>query len=194
MNGLKVFPFPGKFILATLFLPCLACGGGIDSGVPDNKQGDELNGEEIQAVCEATVHYRDETIDPGEFSCRFAGSAAAIVSALSGDDLETVREACTEAYEPCKQEAIAEAPTAEERCANVPETAPECDATVAEVEACLTENVDRQKEAIEAIPTCSAINDENVEEEQDQEQETDSSDTCDAMLEKCPEAASLLLY
>lgn len=167
------------------------CGGSsrVSSGVDSEKQGKDLSTEEIQAVCEATIEYRNQQLDGVEATCRIRGVVAGAVVALSGSSDRLIQEGCSEAYDECKAETQSSATSPEAACAGAPKSAPTCTATVAEVERCLTAQIDMVQSSLEKIPSCDELTQSSAARAANEASAT--SDVCSSVQRTCPEALLL---
>ncbi len=166
-------------------LVLLACGSkdGIDSGLPEGKTGGELVPAEQQTLCEAANEYLDEHISPAEWT----GYLCTLESFGAGDATDTAGliAACKEARQVCitagGQEAI------ESTCSDITDWTM-CDATVAEIEACLEGAIDLLDGIVRDF-TCDVLDPAKA--MALQEKYGDSFDdpfppSCDVVKAKCP--------
>ncbi len=136
-----------------------ACGSsGVSSGVDPNKSASEVTDDEAKKVCEAAQSYSESkiTVDLG---CRLAGvTTAAVANALSGGELsvEDLRAACDEGVELCKDEREDDGDD-DSTCDSATARPAACDATVGEIETCLTAQVDAFAESLGSIPSCADL-------------------------------------
>lgn len=120
-------------VLAAL---CTCDGGPIDSGLPEDQRVDTLTPDEAQQLCDAARGYYERVVADAELVAYICTSRAL---AESGGEIEVCEEeaaACV-ADPPPEVEAIAADVRAEGICE--PLVLASCEATVAEVEACLAE-------------------------------------------------------
>lgn len=163
----------------------LACGSkdGIDSGLPEDKTGEELMPAEQQTLCEAAGEYLDANISDAEWT----GYLCTLESFGAGDATDTAGliAACKEARQACiaagGQEQI------ESVCSDVDDWTM-CDATVGEIEACLEGAIDLLGGIIRDF-TCDALDPAKA--MALQEKYGDSFDdpfpaSCDVVKAKCP--------
>jgi hypothetical protein len=150
----------GCFIAVALgALP--ACGGDDDkgakepfsSGVP-GKPLSQLTDVEMKALCDSVGDYF--VGDPAFVSgtCRFAGVGVAAASLIFGDRTDAeLRASCSEIESACLQ---SEGTTTQEpgTCEKPDAT---CTATVAELEACITDSRDAFSGVLLSLPSCEAL-------------------------------------
>ena len=133
-------------------LACLlgsACG--FSSGLDPETEGKDLSEKETKAFCEAQRDYMEGVLseeDAKNFACHLG---AMIATALSGGD----KAMCEEKVEECLDEEPEEAEETE--CPDVVDE--DCEATVAEMEACVEERAEAIKKLAEEI-TCDDVGDE----------------------------------
>jgi hypothetical protein len=150
----------------------VACGGGggtVNSGVPEDKQADELSAQEIQDVCQATADAIDAAVTDDRF-CRIAAAmGAAFAGSLGGPTV--ARTACDSLYEQClddPQSVRDQLPAdtnlggASLDCSAAPDSVSNCSVTVGEFETCAGDQIDGITEALDAVPTCDDLTDEQL--------------------------------
>lgn len=145
-----------KYLLLTLACTLFACGGdgggsssGVDSGLPAERKGSELSDSEAKQLCEARAAYLSAKIsedDLKNFSCVLAGAF------VGGENVDT----CQMVYEACLEEEPMSADTGETAECALSFELSTCNATVAEIEACLTEQDNAYAEAI-TTATCADV-------------------------------------
>jgi hypothetical protein len=158
-------------LLATSFLLLPACSGdgdkepgAINSGLPADQKAEDLTADEAQQICDAAIEYADEVAQSvgDDVSCKIAGLIAAqLAHSLSEQSTEeTLRSVCEDTYESCLEDSdAAEAgldfSPAEENCDE--EALAACDATVGEIEGCLTATLDAFGTLLKEIPSCNTL-------------------------------------
>jgi len=167
-------------------------GGALDSGVDQDKPGEDLTEDEIEAVCEAQYDYAESKVSDADMAkamCRLVALSAAL--SVGGDDAamtemcEMVDEACNDCRDDpdgdgCDAYADLEEP--ENDCSET-EVPDDCSSTVGEVEACFKAQVDQFSAIIGDLPSCSEISADS--EPPDLEAEIEE---CETVEENCPEA------
>jgi hypothetical protein len=124
-------------LLSLLACSLLACGGGggggVDSGLPADRKGSELSAADETALCDASADHLASLVseaDAENFACVLAGIA---VASMGNGSVET----CQMTYDLCIDQEPMDDP-APTTCALGFELST-CNATVADIEACLTE-------------------------------------------------------
>lgn len=165
----------------------LACGGkdgGIDSGLPPDKTGDDLVPAEQQSLCEATAEYLDAHISAEEWTgymCTLEGFGSGEATDLAGriEECEQARAACIAAGE---QEALGGF------CDDDIDWTM-CGATIAEIETCLTDAIDLLDSIIGDF-SCDVLDPAKAQALQDKygdKIEDPYPDSCDVVRAKCPQ-------
>lgn len=135
-------------LLLTLACTLLACGGDsgpgpVDSGLPDERKGSELSDAEAKQLCEARADHAAALIsedDAKHQACTFGGLVVA------GGSVET----CKTFYDMCIKMDFEEDPEPAGECMLGFELST-CEATIAEIEACFTEEDDANAAAFKSI-------------------------------------------
>lgn len=153
----------GAVVLVSAVVATACSSSGVSSGVDQNKPASEVTDEEAQKVCEAARSYSESkiTVDLG---CRFAGATAAgLAYALSGGQLsvEDLRAACEEGVELCKDEQDDDGDD-DSSCDSATARPAACDATVGDIEACLTAQIDTFSEFLGSVPSCADLTEEEL--------------------------------
>lgn len=124
-------------ILLALVCTLAACGsdgpGPVDSGVPPEKTGTDLTADETEQLCLANVENRNNqnTLDEKKkFAC-------VVVAVLFADETSFNRDECETIVQMCLKDSKTE-DDGDDMCALGFDPAT-CDATIADIEACLTE-------------------------------------------------------
>lgn len=173
-----------------------ACGSsGVNSGVPGNKTVEEISDEEAEMVCEATFDYLDVKF-PVQRRCELVAGYVAAAQELAAGEFgdEELQQACQEAADDCVANGDDEMlgfGDADATCAGSMGGVDGCDATVSEVEQCLTDGINATVALVdEQFVRCSELESSDlialVTDMPDLEAETPAS--CETLEEKCPEA------
>ncbi len=184
MKILNLIRFGGPVLVS---VGLVACGGKVSSGVPPEKQADELTGEEINDVCEATIDYFEATIDPTEAFCRMVSVTVGVQAGIVlNNSVSVARESCDELYRSClddPNDALSDLTMGaggtggtggvggmtsidfdlSGSCEDTPESLENCDVTVGDYETCMTEQIDAYDQALSEIPSCSTITADDLE-------------------------------
>lgn len=165
-----------KSLLLALACTFLACGGdsgpdSVDSGLPAERKGSELSDTEADQICKARAEYGATLIDEDE-----AKRVACVFSGLLFS--EGNAETCQMFVDMCVNEEFEEGEGGEGGECYLDFELSTCDATVSEIEACLTEK-DRDAAAAAKSLTCSsAFGGEGM--------EPQAGPACSAAQVKCP--------
>ncbi len=186
-----------SFSLALSGVTLAGCGGGgsaVHSEVDGNKKGSELSAEELDQVCEATLNYLEEQVDVTESTCKIAGIlGGAIAAALGGGD-EEIQTTCSDAVDACQNNDAVQEGTDNLTCDDTPDSAPDCDVTVAEYEHCMTDAVNVAADWARSIPKCDSLTEENVDQASDtvRNRPDERPPSCDVVEDACPNALDSL--
>lgn len=160
--------------LACTFLACDSDSGptSVDSGLPAERKGSELSDTEADQLCKARLEYSATLVDEDELkrqACVFGGLA------VSGGNAST----CQMIVDMCLNEEFEEGEGGEggSECYLDFELST-CDATVAEIEACLTEKDRDDAAALKSLTCSSDITAEPT--------EPQAGPACSAAQVKCP--------
>lgn len=168
-------------------------GGSLDSGVDQDKQGEDLTQEEVEAVCEAQYDYAESKISDADMSKALCRMVALSVALSEGGDQEALTTMCEMVDEACTGciddpdgdgcEAYADLEPEETDCSTVDLDG--CTATVGEVEACFKAQVDQFSGLLGDLPSCSEVSEDTEPPDLEAEIEecVDLEDTCPAALE-----------
>ena len=131
-------------LLALAFGGAVGCTSGYDSGAPDDKQASDLEPAEAQTACESYVAYIDAKIGAAERAER-ACVFRALFRTTSPEDCEANVTSC-----------LADPPPDgfDVDCSD-PFVSPFCQATIGQVEACVTADTEIYLDYVRA-PTCAA--------------------------------------
>lgn len=170
---------------------CGGGGGGVNSGVDGNKKGSDLSEEEIAQVCEAGFDYLEQRIDVSKTACLTPGYLAAGLAYASGQEDADIQSACRNAVENCEEQRDdgGDDEAGDQTCQNTPESLPDCEATVAEYETCVTDVADAYAAYIDSIPTCDELTRDNYQDAIETAQDRPAMPkSCDALGDECPNA------
>jgi hypothetical protein len=155
-------------------------GGAVDSGVPGDKQGQDLTQAEVTRICEAVGAYADSKLTDAA-ACRVVGVLGALF-ALGFNSSATeadLKAACDEAVTACLEE-----PAQEDSCADEP-VPTSCTSTVQEIETCAKDSIDQGAEFLGQFPNCAEVTKAYLESlENLPEPETPAS--CATVEQNCP--------
>jgi len=176
-------------VVLPIGLVLAACGGsaedtpGVSSSLPKDKPLEELNEEESEELCHATVDYLEEEIDLGAAFCQVLGVAtAAELLNTSPEAASLAKAACSSFVDSCQDdpegtlqtllevagEGSQEAPTVEisfdlsESCDQAAMSSQACSARVDEYEACTTAQIDQYAALTSELPTCDDLSSEEL--------------------------------
>ena len=139
------------FTTHCLVLACTlaACGGDgpgpVDSGLPADKSGKELTEDERQTFCEvatANLAARNTEAELKNFGCVIAGLTFAALAGGTEEECESVAEMCRDGAGEDGNDG------GEELKCSLAAALPTCDAPVADIEACITEQNEVAADAI----------------------------------------------
>lgn len=154
----------------------MTTGGSFVSSVSGSKVLSSLTDAEIQTWC-ADISKSDALKPVTDFSCRVAGLLAALFTQTDPD----AQAACQSAYTSCVTD-----PTSSQ-CSHKPSAS--CQATVAEYDACLNDEVAVVKTLAAQIPMCSTLTQAALQMGGDPGDQTPPA-SCQIISEKCPEVAA----
>ena len=170
-------------ILLALACTLAACGSDgpapLDSGIPDEKTGAELTADEQEQLCTANVdHLSDQSTvsEKKKFAC-------VAVALLFADASSFNRDECESLVQMCLKENSEPENDGEDMCI-LPFDPANCDAAIADIEACLTE----QNEAAGAVirgTSCSSIEKSLAEDDGDNDEVVDGP-ACTKLQTTCP--------
>ena len=168
-------------------------GGALDSGVDQDKPGEDLTQDELEAVCLAQYDYAESKISDADMAkalCRMVALSAAI--AVGGDNMaeacEMVDDACNDCIDDpdadgCEDyQDILEPDDPETDCADE-EVPDNCSSTVGEIEACFKAEADTFSAILGDLPSCSEISEDTEPPDLDAEIEE-----CETVEENCASA------
>jgi hypothetical protein len=175
-----------------LLAGCGGGGSGINSEVDGTKRGDELDAQELDQVCEATLNYLEDQVDVRTTLCKMAGVARGVQAYIAGDGTEEIQEQCNFGYDECWADDDVEEATDNLTCTNTPASAPDCEVTVDVYEQCQTDRVNAQVERAAEIAECDDLTEENIDQAladlEDVVEAPVEPASCDEVAEVCPNA------
>lgn len=174
----------GLFGTLILGFGLVGCGGGINSGVDGSKKGSELTDDEAEKVCVATIEYSADAVSAAD-SCKIFGLLAYKFAEAAN---QNALEACEAARDECLDEAEKAPEEPDTRACGLvdADVLSSCDATVAEVEGCLSALIDRSASALKKIPDCAGLEGYELEDEDE-----DLPKSCEVVQKECPIALTL---
>lgn len=171
--------------LSCALLLLLACGSkdGIDSGLPEDKTGDELVPAEQQTLCEAAAEYLDAHISPAEWTgylCTLQSFGEGMATDTAGliAECKQAREACIAMGGQDELGAV---------CNDVDDWTM-CNATVGQIETCLEDLIDLLDGIVHDF-TCDVLDPARAQALQDKygdQIEDPYPATCDVVRAQCP--------
>lgn len=158
--------------------------GEVDSGLPEGKLLNELSLEEVNAICRAEVRARNETALGVDRCLTFAFDEATTAYMGGNQDIPALESACMSFYESCTQAGDA-ATLAIEDCALESLPPVDCAATVRELEACWTDQIEF---LARPTPTCAEVSIETLEWGVDRltGKHNEAPPSCSIFYDKCP--------
>ena len=191
MTRLSLITF-SMTLSAGLLAGCGGGGSGVNSEVDGTKRGDELDAQELDQVCEATLNYLEGQLDARATTCKLAGIVRGLQAyAASGGD-EEIQEQCNLGYDECFANDEVEEATDNLTCNDAPESAPDCEVTVDVYEQCMSDTVDAAVARAAEIPDCDDLTEENIDQAAgdlgDLAEPSEQPASCDEVADVCPNA------
>ncbi|MBN2802476.1 MAG: hypothetical protein JXR91_05245 [Deltaproteobacteria bacterium] len=173
-------------------------GGGttVNTGLPEDKIVSDLTDDEVYKACVAITKLVNSTADDTELLCKSealmtVGMSYMVLGEFMTDDAMVTT--CDEAYKACMDApATDDATTPEEECAgsSTEDIPANCNATVGEIENCLSDYNKLAADSIPDLPSCSSLTSEKLIELSasygDMQTEPEPPASCDVVNEKCP--------
>ncbi|MEQ8280160.1 MAG: hypothetical protein RMA76_01335 [Deltaproteobacteria bacterium] len=167
-----------SLLIATLFsATAFACGGGtsFSAGVDGNKQVKDLTDSDAQTLCKAAEETANDFFDDNKDGfCKFSGAFAGIFAGSLGGDAQST---CEMAVTQCESQASTEPAMCEPMVTD-------CEATIAEIEACYNDSLDVAADLLDkfAGKSCADL----IADESSLNITADTPASCVALEEKCP--------
>jgi hypothetical protein len=163
------------------------CGGIVDvsSGLPADKSGQELSVSELEQLCQSIQAYAEQHPLDATAGCRSLGLSN-VTNPQAG--IEEAKYICQAHYDSCISDGgplwtFCDSLTPEEYSLGA------CTSTVAEIEDCLTVDIDRSSEIANGLRYCDEIDLDYVVEYQDVlAPEMRTPEGCESVRENCPRA------
>jgi len=167
--------------------PGTTSSGEIDSGLPEDKAANELTADETEQLCSAWTDTATETIDGADPCAYYGYAAAALLYGFVGDMASEadLRQACSEAQTSCEEDPeVAPVPPVPP-CIEPSET---CEATVGEIEECLTDRLEQTEVFLYPAETCSTLTTDGLAEYiQASDEATMATAVCEDVAAACPD-------
>jgi len=126
--------------------------GGYSSGIAGDRQLGSLTDDEYAGMCQKLSDYFSDSSATGknveEFACRVSSALGALFFGADSD--AALQAACKPLYDTC----VASPTTTEESCTKPDAT---CQATVAEYDTCVNDELKALNQAVTAVPSCDKI-------------------------------------
>lgn len=159
--------------------------GEVDSGLPEGALVNELSLEEANAICNAEIRAQNEVLLATD-GCRFHAFDEVTIAYIDGEeDIQALQSACASLYDDCVRIEDREAQLLAEDC-SLPGLPPDdCAATVGELEACWTDQIEF---LARPTPTCDEVSIETLEWGIDRltGQHNVMPPSCTTFYDKCP--------
>ena len=174
-------------LLGAAFAGAQGCGGGgsnpsVSSGLPKEASVSGLSETDQAQLCEATAEAAASVVDEGSI-CTLLGAVAAITFSETTDQVTVDRATCEAARDEClNEDTVVE--TTEEQCSpdEVMSTLENCQATVGEVEACLSAQLRLVQSVVSRLNCGATITMDDI---QDFEASQDPAE-CEGLDQTCP--------
>jgi len=152
--------------------------GGYSSGLAGDRTLGSLTDDESAGLCQKLSDYFSDSSATGknveEFTCRVSSAFTALL--LGADSDAALQAACKPLYDSC----VASPAMTEESCTKPDAT---CQATIAEYDICVNDELKALNQAVTAVPSCDKITIASLTALFSQSQTIAS---CDALKAKCP--------